>query len=208
MGGVCLGICEDREYHTTQMSGPAVHLLVELMAWYRRRFGHNPSRNWPPRRASRLTYDMSDQSLNGVRLEGPILEASVFGPADFIFGDRSLFDLIYYDLGLEIGFMDQKISDFRVFMEPVRRLNYTHKPAEFALKTPDGLSHVLSGTTHENTMIRLLGKPDETGPVAEYRMHTFITGRNLILSSHDPDSGRLIDLILGKAADPKEQQPS
>jgi len=190
------------------MRDPAVYLMGQLMRWYRRRFGYNPSRSWPPRKLSRLHYDMSDRSLNGVRLEGSIPEASIFGPADGIWGDRSLFDLAYYDLGLKVEFYEQEVSNFTLIMEPVGHRFPKYKPAEVSIKTPDGLSHALSGTTHENTLIRLLGEPDETGPVIEYRMHTFISGRNWIDSYHDPESGRLVELTFEMAADPEERGPS
>ena len=192
------------------MRDPVEYLLGKLMAWTRRRFGYNPSRHWPPRKVSRLSYDMADQSLNGVRLEAAIPEASTFGPADDIWGDRSLFELAYYDLGLKVEFYDQEISNFTLIMEPAdpRYQYHKYKPAEVSIKTPDGLSHALSGTTHENTLIRLLGEPDETGPIVEHRMHTFIRGRNWIDSYHDPESGHLAELTFEMAADPKEQGPS
>jgi|SRR5688572_8301701 len=192
------------------MSDPAVDLLLKLMTWYRRRFGNNPSRNWPPRKVSRLSYDTSDQSLNGLRLEASIPETAMFGPADQILGDTADPDLIYFDLGLEIQCYENQISSFHLIMDPASRDHLwqsRYKPAELSLKTPDGLSHAFSRATNEQAIIRLLGQPDETGPVSEDRMHTFITGRNWIGSFHDPDSGRLLELMLEMAADPQEQGP-
>jgi hypothetical protein len=99
---------------------------------------------------------------------------------------------------------EECIVEFRVIMDPASRGSREHrkfKPAQLSLKGLDGSLHILSRETTEQAVMALFGRPDESGPVGEDRVHTFILGGNFIDTYHSPVSGRLMELTLSLAAE-------
>jgi hypothetical protein len=114
------------------------------------------------------------------------------------------YDLLYYNLGLQLDRFQARLISFRVLLDPAGRAHYWERrcqPARLQLKMLDGSRHVLSREMSEASVIGLFGSPLETGPVSDDRVHTFRVAGNLIDSYHEPKSGRLLELTICLAAD-------
>jgi len=181
------------------MVDPVKYALIEFLAWRQRRFA-NPSKEWPPCSVAELTFELGAHTLCGVPTEAPLSEARVFGPADRLVGDN----LLYYKLGLEVECTAARIVGFRVVLDPASRSSYWERrcrPARLQLRMLDGSRHLLSRETSEVFVLALFGRPLETGPVGNDRVHTFRVGGNMVDSYHEPESGRLVELTVSLWAD-------
>ena len=89
----------------------------------------------------RIRVSLADHELNGVRIEAPITDARIFGPADRVIGSRSAPDLLYYSLGLHVESFERVIVGFRLVMDPGSRpLRWERRfrPATVVLIAKDG----------------------------------------------------------------------
>ena len=60
----------------------------------------NPTADWPLNRKLDLAYDLRSCSINGLKLDGALEQAQVFGRCDEFKRDDEYLDLVYRRLGL------------------------------------------------------------------------------------------------------------
>jgi hypothetical protein len=191
------------------MSDKLIEKLVQLAQSIRVRL-QNPTRGLPVSTFKGLAYDLRTLSLNGVPLEASFSAAAPFGKADWFSGIDDP-DLDYRALGLQIGSFQGTIGSFRMIVDPAacsEARERAFRPAILSLSMPGGARLEISNRTREEDLIAALGAPDESGPIAGAKVHTFVVAGQRVDTYHDPATGRLRELTICLAADAGELRRS
>jgi hypothetical protein len=163
----------------------------------------NPTRQWPAGTLHHLHYDMRLLALNGLRVDAQFETLRPLGPADWFGRNGAALDLYYYRVGLIVALWEGRVTSFEVILDPERcpdRSGHAFAPGRITLMNLTDRRHDLSRTSTEFELLELLGKPAETKPVLDQRVHTFIAGGNSIETSHDRTTGRLVRIEFAEAA--------
>jgi hypothetical protein len=168
----------------------------------------NPTRRWPPSAMDRLELDLAAGTLDGIPLGGPLEALRPLGPATGLHRiGRQGFDLHFGRLGLEVGFWEGEIVDFRFVMAATAWFPPTaFAPASLRVVVPGGQAFVLGPETSERALGDWLGPPEQAEDVDVYgpsRSLTFQAGRCCVEVFADRPSGRVVDLEVCERADPR-----